>query len=161
MKEHAYKRIESEFGDCFDEGKMTTSSSGHYREYFYPKRKFQTLYSYYDLRKGSWLNVLEKNIEVDFLEQEFQSLSSKWKAETGVYSITFQKINDTYLDIIAMGPKVLPLILKDMTSPNGSAHWHSALKAITRINPVKDDELSKPKKIKEAWVKWGKENGII
>jgi hypothetical protein len=96
------------------------------------------------------------------LEKKFNEYASKWKDETGLFSTTFQKVaNDTYLDIIGMGKEVIPLILKDMQSVNGTAHWHSALKALTKQNPVEEKDLTKNRKIKEAWIAWGKHNNLI
>lgn len=94
------------------------------------------------------------------LEKQFNALAEKWKEETGVYSTTYQKvINDSYLDIIALGKDVVPFILKDME--NGQGHWHTALKALTRENPVPDEDMNNSKKIREAWVRWGINKNII
>lgn len=69
------------------------------------------------------------------LEKKFNELAAKWKRETGLYSTDFDKINDTYLDIIALGKDVIPYILKDMKKPTGTAHWHTALKTLSKDNP--------------------------
>ena len=102
-----------------------------------------------------------KKGRISSIEKQFNELSIKWKLETGLFSTTFDKINDTYLDIIAMGKDVLPFILKDIQKTNGTAHWHSALKAITRENPVPNEDLTKTRKIKEAWIEWGKRKNLI
>jgi hypothetical protein len=94
-------------------------------------------------------------------EEKFNELAKKWKRETGLYSFTYDKINDTYLDIIANGKEFLPFILRDVQKAEGSAHWHPALKAITGTNPVPIEEMTKNKKIKERWIAWAKENKII
>ncbi|MBC7553968.1 MAG: hypothetical protein H7257_08315 [Taibaiella sp.] len=94
------------------------------------------------------------------LEQQFIALAEKWKDETGVYSTTYQKvINDSYLDIIALGREVVPFILKDME--HGQGHWHTALKALTRDNPVPETDLNKSTKIREAWLNWGRNKNLI
>ena len=94
--------------------------------------------------------------------KEFEELATKWKDETGLYSASVQTVNDTYLEIIAKGPKVLPFILKDILN-GGPFHWHIALKALNGgFSPIREaDFANKPKAIKNAWVQWGKENGII
>lgn len=96
----------------------------------------------------------------DLLEQ-FQNLAAQWKKQTGLYSTTAQKVyNNVYLDIIGLGREIVPLILQDMAN-EGSAHWHTALKALTHQNPVPDNDLSKSKIVKQAWLQWGRENHII
>lgn len=95
------------------------------------------------------------------IEKEFIAYANKWKDETGLFSTTFHKVvHDAYLDIIGMGRDVIPFILEDIQN-GGPAHWHNALKAITKDNPVPDEDLGKTKKIKEAWINWGKKKGII
>src|ERR1035437_230192 len=104
-----------------------------------------------------WKSTI-KNISL--IEKQFNELAAKWKNETGLYSTTPQKVfNDSYLDIIGLGKDVVPFILKDMQ--HGSAHWHTALKALTKENPVPNDDLSKSKKVKEAWLIWGEHNNLI
>jgi len=95
------------------------------------------------------------------LEIQFNELASKWKAETGVFSTTIDKINNSYLDIIGLGKDALPFILKDMQTSKGTAHWHTALKAISKENPVPLEEMNKTKRIKELWIEWGKRKNLI
>ena len=105
--------------------------------------------------------LIEDNYEgVTALEAQFNKLAAKWKEETGVFGTTYQKIiNDAYLDIIALGKDVVPFILKDLE--NGPAHWHTALKALTKENPVPDEDLNKSKKIRESWLAWGRDNNFV
>jgi len=93
------------------------------------------------------------------IEKQFNELASKWKAEVGLYSLPPKKINETYLKIIAKGEVFLPFILKDIMK-GGSVYWHFALKAITGNNEIPDD-FSRSKLLKDAWIKWGKDNFII
>jgi hypothetical protein len=96
------------------------------------------------------------------IEAQFNELSIKWKSETGLFSTTFHKVaNDSYFDIIGLGQEVVPILLHDMQKPTGTAHWHTALKAITKENPVPPEDLNKSKKVKEAWILWGKSKRII
>lgn len=94
------------------------------------------------------------------IEREFKELSQKWKDETGLYSTPMQKVNDTYLEIIAKGKPYVPLILKDLQK-GGSFYWHIALKAITGQNPVPNNDLKNSKVVKTAWIEWGKRNKLI
>jgi len=93
------------------------------------------------------------------LEKQFNELATKWKDETRLYSLPPKKINETYLKIIARGESYLPFILKDIQR-GGSVYWHFALKAITGNNEIQDD-FSRSRILKDAWIKWGKDNFII
>lgn len=110
-----------------------------------------------------WIDTYNRNPIVEnisLIEKQFNKLATKWKNETGIFSTTPQKVfNDSYLDIIGLGKDVIPFILKDME--HGSAHWHTALKALTKENPVPNEDLSKSKKVREAWLTWGKNNNLI
>lgn len=113
----------------------------------------------------SWeVSLNELRVRLPLLESEFNRLAEKWKKETGLYSTTFDKVNETYLDIISLGiknPEVIQFILKDMQTPTGTAHWHTALKVLTNVNPIPPEFLTKNKKIKEAWIEWGRQNGKL
>lgn len=107
--------------------------------------------------------VFPKNVAstVSLLEKQFNELSIKWKNETGVFSTTVDKINDTYLDIIALGKEIIPFILKDMQKQDGSSHWHTALKALSKENPINREDLGRNKRIKEVWLAWGRKKNLI
>jgi len=98
---------------------------------------------------------------VSELEFQFNELAAKWKAETGLFSLDRDKVNDTFLDLISLGKEIVPFILKDMQKPAGAARWHIALKALTKENPITNEDLSNSKLVKEKWIKWGKEKNII
>lgn len=94
------------------------------------------------------------------IAKEFEVLSSKWKAETsGLSNMLHITRNDNYLDIIGMGDKVVPLILKDlMKSPH---HWFIALKAITKENPIANAHIGNVRKMSDDWLQWGKKKRLI
>lgn len=107
------------------------------------------------------LTKSNKIIPNSLLEVQFNELASKWKDETGLFSTTFNKIvNDHYFEIVAMGKEVVPFILRDLQN-NGPSHWHTALKALTKENPVSEEDMKKNKKIREAWIAWGKANKMM
>lgn len=114
-----------------------------------------------------WKFVLSDSSLASPIERKFNELAAKWKKETGLYSTTFDKINDTYLDIMALGTEVVVYMLKDMQKPTGTAHWHTALKSFAKsfsdddINPIPPEDLDKPKKIKQGWIDWGKRNNLL
>jgi hypothetical protein len=64
-------------------------------------------------------------------------------------------MSPAYQEIIGMGGKALPLILRDLETTGG--HWFWALKAIARLDAAAgtdnyDDAV-------RAWLKWGSDHG--
>ena len=64
-----------------------------------------------------------------------------------------------YYQIIGMGPKVVPLILRELEKETD--HWFWALEAITGENPVKEDDAGDMRASARAWLEWGRRNGLI
>ncbi len=94
------------------------------------------------------------------LETEFNALAKKWKAQTGAASsVTSLVMNPAYLEIISRGEKMIPFILKDLK--NKPSHWFIALRILARTSPVKPEDAGNIKKMTEAWLAWGKENGKL
>lgn len=94
------------------------------------------------------------------LEHTFHNLVEKWRNETALLSITEKKaMHSAYQRIIGMGPAVIPLILRELKERGG--HWFWALKAITGEDPVKPEDIGNIRKMAEAWIKWGKEQGYL
>ena len=93
-------------------------------------------------------------------DEEFQILAEVWRRETGMLSSMTKKLeHPAYQKIIAMGPTAVPLILKELVDRPG--HWYEALKAIVGESPVPAEEQSDIKKVREAWLNWGRERGYI
>jgi hypothetical protein len=75
--------------------------------------------------------------QTESIEQKFQRLAAKWRAETGHFSSTSQMVNHpAYQEIIAMGQDVLPLLLRDLAKEPDL--WFAALRAITGAQPEVD-----------------------
>ena len=64
-----------------------------------------------------------------------------------------------YQAIIGMGREALPLIFAVL--PHSSDYWFWALKAITRQDPVPATHVGRVRKMKEAWIAWGKAHGYV
>ena len=136
----------------------------YWSSYYLPKNKSEEYETSLDKNckiKKSWSIISIPVFHTTELEIMFNELSEKWKDDTGLYSTTTKKVvNDAYLDIIGLGKDVVPFILKDMKN-GGPAHWHAALKALTKENPVSDHDLNKNKKIRDAWLRWGETKNLI
>jgi hypothetical protein len=94
------------------------------------------------------------------LEERFHSLASAWSDETMHLSSVSATINNRhYQEIIDMGWDVLPVMLDDLRS--NKRFWFPALAAITGIRPFDSNDLSNPRRMAEAWIRWGKNKGLI
>jgi hypothetical protein len=90
--------------------------------------------------------------------QEFQRLADQWREETRFLSVTKRMAeHPAYQKIIAMGPKVVPLILAEMERRPG--HWFQALRELTGANPIPPESRGKLQEMVDAWIKWGREQG--
>jgi hypothetical protein len=94
------------------------------------------------------------------LEQRFREAAGKWDRETAHLSSTPKMIlHDAYQSIMAMGPDVVPLLLRDLQEKRRSWFW--ALRHLTQANPVRPEDQGNLDKMIAAWVAWGKREGRI
>lgn len=90
----------------------------------------------------------------------FKKLASEWLADVKhVSSIHQMVLHPAYQQIIGMGEKAIPLILQELLHrPN---HWFWALKAISRCDPVNEEDRGRIEAMRAAWLKWGEDKGYI
>lgn len=62
-----------------------------------------------------------------------------------------------FQEIIRMGEAVIPFMLHDLEKEPGQWVW--ALPRITGANPVRPEEGGDSRKLADAWLRWGRENG--
>lgn len=92
------------------------------------------------------------------LRDEFNRLVLEWKRETGHCSKMEQiAAHPAYRRIVEMGEPVVPLILQDLDRSGGD--WFQALREITKTNPVSKESRGKIREIREAWLRWGRDQG--
>lgn len=96
---------------------------------------------------------------VSEVARSFRTLAEKWREETSAFSTMLREVNDTYLDIIGLGPEAIPFILKDLERT--SDHWFIALKAIAKTDPVEPTDRGSITKMKNAWLDWGRRQGYL
>ena len=94
------------------------------------------------------------------LKALFVQLLNQWREETKLSS-KYAEINmhQAHLQIIGLGEPVVPYILEDLS--HGGGQWFTALRAITRANPVKKGHEQNAKLMRADWLAWGKENGLV
>jgi hypothetical protein len=87
---------------------------------------------------------------------EFHDLVTQWKKERGSRSLITQAVSlDPYLKIIGMGPRAVPLIIAQLKSEGDRPdQWFTALRVITKKNPVKPEDRGDFPKMSRAWVEW-------
>jgi hypothetical protein len=93
------------------------------------------------------------------VEERFRRLAAIWHKDTDYLSSMSQSSSHpAYQEIIGMGPEVVPLLLRDLEETH--SHWFSALRSITGANPLTPAESGNIPKMAQAWLRWGKNNGL-
>ncbi len=94
------------------------------------------------------------------LEKRFHELAENWRLETGANSSVSRKLNHpAYAKMVALGPKAIPLILIELRDRPGL--WFDALGRLSQATPVPPEHRHDPKLAREAWLRWGKEQGYL
>jgi hypothetical protein len=94
------------------------------------------------------------------LAERFREHAEKWARETAFMSATPMVVmHDSYQAIIAMGPDVVPLLLRDLQAHK--RHWFWALRHLTGADPVNEKDRGHTDRMIAAWVAWGKAQGKI
>jgi hypothetical protein len=93
------------------------------------------------------------------LEQRFVNLLARWRAETApLSSSTLITGHPAYEEIIALGTAALPLLFRELDESK-DGHLAKALAALTGARLVSQEDRGKIRKVAEAWLHWGRDNG--
>ena len=96
----------------------------------------------------------------DALRQTFLELAEEWRGDTKVLSsIPGKAMHWAYQRIIGMGEPALPLILRELERKPD--HWFWALTAITGQDPVPPEDAGNIRKMTEAWLRLGRQRGLL
>ena len=129
------------------EDDATLFRSPHLRRVFLP----QSLLSVIMAGRSIYPNVRS-------VEEEFNELANQWHDETDLLSSPSRITgSDTYLKIISMGRRVIPLILEDLRERGGN--WYRALRIISDDDPVSVEARGNVEQMKQAWLQWGRSRG--
>ncbi len=91
--------------------------------------------------------------------EKFHSLAEAWQRDVRLTSsLTEMILHPAYQRIIGMGFEALPFLLRELERKPD--HWFWALTAITGADPVPPEDRGKLRKMAEAWLRWGKEQGL-
>jgi len=130
----------------------------------YDKRKSSVGFSHEILHNEEQLDKIlhpdDEKITQYLLSHYFIYFMHKWRTEVEYESsITKIIMNSSYLTIIGLGRKILPLILNELQKEPD--HWHWALQAITGEDPVRPNEIGNMLAIRDAWLNWAREKGYM
>lgn len=104
------------------------------------------------------MSVQVRDAEDIALEARFYVLADRWRRETRhLSSIPMRAMHFAYQQIIGMGDKALPLILRELAREPDDWFW--ALHAITGADPVPEQDRGIPEKMAQAWLRYGQEHG--
>lgn len=105
--------------------------------------------------KGNSVLISDRIENQEF--KHFLQLKDKWKSETLYYSSSSHIFNNSaYREIIALGSKTIPWIIRELKKTND--HWFYALKKISGENPINPDHYGIIPKMKEDWIEWAQKN---
>jgi hypothetical protein len=89
---------------------------------------------------------------------QFEALVREWKNfESPSSSVAKLAMHPAYQRIIGMGEAAVPLLLAELEREPD--HWFWALHAITGADPVPEQSRGNLKRMSEAWLEWGKQQG--
>ena len=112
----------------------------------------------WDARDQQLANAQQSRTD-EGLRVAFEELAHAWAARTAHLSSPAKLVEDpAYRQIIGLGPAVLPFVLRDLEQTG--RFWFPALHAITGENPVSDDAAGDIDRMTEAWIEWGRANGL-
>jgi hypothetical protein len=93
------------------------------------------------------------------ISKRFDALARTWRRETEKYSnLTKIVTHPAYQQIIALGPIVIPHILKSLQRQTD--HWFWALKSLAQGFDAAEGEEAM-EKAALAWINWGKTIGLL
>jgi hypothetical protein len=92
------------------------------------------------------------------IEDRFPRLAQAWKKETRfVSSMTDMEASPHYEAIVALGDAVVPLLLRELEREHD--YWFTALRTITREDPVPEEDRGNLARMTDRWLRWGQRAG--
>jgi len=94
------------------------------------------------------------------VDQRFRRLEAQWNADTEFLSDAGKIVtHPPFQAIISLGADVVPIMLHDLHAC--PSLWVWALPEITGANPVAEPDSGNIRKMTDAWLKWGREKGLL
>lgn len=142
----------------------TTSSQDFFPQgYQYPEEPRLPRVTKRTLSKGKKLTIVSPGDVVgqaSAFENLFNDLAKRWKAETRLLSSPTEiAMHPAYQRIIGLGPRALPLIIRDLVE--NPDWWFWALRAISGVDPVSDMDRGRLGAMARAWQGWWEGEGVL
>ncbi len=120
----------------------------------------------WDLMKIGWnrglstsITETESGIQPDAVIEQFHRLAGVVHEECAhLSSIREVVLHPAYLQIVGLGPRALPLILRELEHKPG--HWFWALQAITQEDPVLPEHRGVVAEMAQDWLNWARGEGL-
>ena len=112
------------------------------------------------LNQGSSTSITEAAIMApeNASAEQFQHLKETINRECAYLSSAREVAqHPAYLQVIEMGPRALPLILKELEERPG--HWFLALREITQENPILPEHRGVITEMTQDWLNWARGRG--
>jgi hypothetical protein len=98
------------------------------------------------------------------LGQRLRELAEQWDRETAHLSSPLQRMmHPSYQAILGIGAEhkqvVLRFLLRDLQK--NRRDWLLALSYLSQENPVNSKDAGKTDKLADAWLRWGREQGLL
>ena len=92
---------------------------------------------------------------------KFQRLMKSWRAERNPASSVMEMVMcQSYQKIMGMGEAAVPLILNQLIVEGDEPdHWFWALRVITEIDPIPEEDRGDVRRMAQAWLRWGEMTG--
>ena len=95
------------------------------------------------------------------LAEHFAALVEWWRESTEYLSSPSERAGHiAYQKIVELGPRAIPLILRELQQ-NGGSGWYIALRRLTGASPVPPEAAANSKRVRELWIQWGTEHGFV
>jgi hypothetical protein len=144
----------------------TKAATGYPTEKRHPQLKRSYIHKIFAARRRRLYDEVIAQLVADppaplaKIEQRFLEEAGRWDRETAYLSSTPKMVlHDSYQKIIAMGPDVVPYLLRDLEQNRRSWFW--ALRYLTNANPVPPEDQGNLDKMIAAWLAWARREGRI
>ena len=89
---------------------------------------------------------------------KFKQLVDEWRQERGMMSSIIESaVCPAYQSIIGMGEVAVPFLIATLESEGDEPdQWFWALKAITRVDPVREEDRGNYPAMAASWLDWAK-----
>jgi hypothetical protein len=95
----------------------------------------------------------------DALKERFQLLATTVYDECAhLSSVREVVLHPAYLQIVGMGPRAVPWLLRELEHEPG--HWFWALRAITQEDPVIPENRGMIAQMAQDWLRWARGTGL-